>query len=130
MNLLLDTHIWIWSIGEPRRLSRRVARALTTPENQLWLSAISVWELQLLLRKKRIELDEDFRSWVGKTVDKLRLHEAPVTIEVAREIAAITLPHGDPADHFLVASAKVFGLTLVTADKALIHAPGISVLAN
>jgi len=130
MNLLLDTHIWIWSVLEPQRLSRRVARALTNPGNQLWLSSISIWELLLLHRKHRIELEEEVGSWVRKTLDTLQVNEAPVTIDVALEVSALNLPHADPADHFLVATAKVLGLTLVTADERLIHASGISVMAN
>jgi PIN domain nuclease of toxin-antitoxin system len=130
MNLLLDTHIWIWSVLEPKRLSPRVARELTYPENQLWLSPISVWELQLLHRKQRIELEEGPAPWVRKTLGLLQLNEAPLTIDVALEVAAVSLPHGDPADHFLVAAARVFGLTLVTADERLIHTPGIKVMAN
>jgi PIN domain nuclease of toxin-antitoxin system len=130
MNLLLDTHIWLWSVLEPRRLSARVARELTNPENQLWLSAVSVWELQLLHRKKRIELDEETEPWVRKTLDMLQLNEAPLTIDVALEVSSLNLPHGDPADHFLVATAKGLELTLVTADERLLECSDISVLPN
>jgi PIN domain nuclease of toxin-antitoxin system len=130
MNLLLDTHIWIWSVLEPQRLSTRVARELTSPDNQLWLSSVSVWELLLLHRKRRIELEEEAVPWVRKTLDLLQLNEAPLTIDVALEVSAVNLPHDDPADRFLVASARVFELTLVTADRRLTRAAGISVLAN
>ena len=130
MNLLLDTHIWIWSVVEPQRLSARVVKQLNSPDNQLWLSSISVWELLLLHRKRRIELEGEAEPWVRKTLDLLQLNEAPVTIDVALEVGLVNLPHDDPADRFLVATARVFNLTLVTADKRLIKAPGISVLAN
>jgi len=130
MRLLLDTHIWLWSIGEPKRLTARVARELANPENQLWLSAVSVWELQLLVRKKRIQLDEETEPWVRKTLDRLQLNEAPLTIEVALEVSSLNLPRGDPADHFLVATAKVLQLTLVTADERLLECSEISVLPN
>jgi PIN domain nuclease of toxin-antitoxin system len=130
MNLLLDTHIWIWSVLEPQKLTARVARQLTSPDNQLWLSSISVWEFLLLHRKRRIELEEEAEAWVRKTLELLQLNDAPVTIEVALDVASVNLPHDDPADRFLVAAARVFDLTLVTADKRLINAPGISVLAN
>jgi PIN domain nuclease of toxin-antitoxin system len=130
MRLLLDTHIWLWSIGEPKRLTARVARELANPENQLWLSAVSVWELQLLVRKKRIQLDEETEPWVRKTLDRLQLNEAPLTIEVALELPSLNLPHSDPADHFLVATAKVLELTLVTADERLLECSEISVLPN
>jgi PIN domain nuclease of toxin-antitoxin system len=130
MKLLLDTHIWIWSVLEPHRLSARVARELTNPENQLWLSSVSVWELLLLHRKRRIALDEGVEPWVRKTLDTLQLNEAPLTIDVALELSAVNLPHGDPADHFLVAAARVFGLTLVTADSVLLQEASVSTLAN
>jgi PIN domain nuclease of toxin-antitoxin system len=130
MNLLLDTHVWIWSVLEPQKLSARVATQLTSPDNQLWLSSISVWEFLLLHRKRRIELEEEAEAWVRKTLELLQLNEAPLTIEVALEVASVNLPHDDPADRFLVAAARVFDLTLVTADQRLINAPGISVLAN
>ncbi len=128
--LLLDTHIWIWSALEPQRLSARVEKELTDPENQLWLSSISIWELLLLHRKRRIKLDEEIGTWVRKTLGLLPVNEVPLTIDVALEVSAVNLPHGDPADHFLVASAKVFGLTLVTADAVLIQEAGVPVLAN
>lgn len=130
MNLLLDTHIWIWSVVEPQRLSARVVKQLTNPDNQLWLSSISVWELLLLHKKHRIELEGEAEPWVRKTLDLLQLNEAPLTIDVALEVGSVSLSHDDPADRFLVATARVFDLTLVTADKRLIHAPGISVLPN
>lgn len=130
MNLLLDTHIWIWSVVEPQRLSARVVKQLTNPDNQLWLSSISVWELLLLHKKHRIELEGEAEPWVRKTLDLLHLNEAPLTIDVALEVGSVSLSHDDPADRFLVATARVFDLTLVTADKRLIHAPGISVLPN
>lgn len=130
MNLLLDTHIWIWSVLEPQKLSARVRKQLTSPENHLWLSSISVWEVVSLHRKGRLELDEDAESWVRKTLGLLQLNEAPLTIDVALEVSKLQLPHGDPADHFLVASAKVFGLTLVTADEVIIQSADVPILPN
>lgn len=130
MKLLLDTHIWLWSTLEPQRLTRRVDKALADPANELWLSPVSVGELIVLLRKGRLKLPNDVAAWVAKTTQDLELSEAPLTIEVALAISSINFPHGDPADHFLAATAKVFDLTLVTADENLIHLPGIHVLAN
>lgn len=130
MKLLLDTHIWLWSVLEPQRLTRRVEKALADPANELWLSPVSVAELTVLLRKGRLTLPHDIQTWVAKTIQDLQLTEAPLTIEVALAISSINFPHGDPADHFLSATARVFNLTLVTADQHLINLPGIHVLAN
>jgi PIN domain nuclease of toxin-antitoxin system len=130
MKLLLDTHIWIWMVMEPTRLSRRVARALDNAENQLWLSPISIWELLMLTQKGRVELNEDVVAWTRRTLEQLQLHEAPLTTEVALESSTLSLAHSDPSDRLIAASAKAFGLTLVTADEKLIAATGIQVLAN
>ena len=130
MKLLLDTHIWLWSALEPHRLSRRVARELADPENQLWLSPISVWELTVLQRKGRLDEPKNLPVWVAQSSKDLELIEAPITIEVALAVDSLDFPHGDPGDHLLAASAKVFDLTLVTADEDLIDLSGIRVLAN
>jgi PIN domain nuclease of toxin-antitoxin system len=115
---------------EPQRLTRRVEKALADPANELWLSPVSVAELTVLLRMGRLTLPHDIQTWVNKTVQDLQLTEAPLSIEVALAISSINFPHGDPADQFLSATAKVFNLTLVTADLQLINLPGIHVLAN
>jgi PIN domain nuclease of toxin-antitoxin system len=130
VKLLLDTHIWLWSTLEPLRLTRRVEKALSDPSNELWLSPISVGELIVLLRKGRLTLPNDVAAWVAKTMLDLQLTEAPLTVEVALAIASMNFPHGDPADHFLAATAKVFALTLVTADEHLIGLSGLQVLPN
>jgi PIN domain nuclease of toxin-antitoxin system len=130
MNLLLDTHIWIWSDTAPEKLTSEITRELANLENQLWLSPVSIWEVTVLLEKRRIDLKQDFRSWADESVADLQLFEAPITWEVAHELRYTVLGHRDPADRFLVATAKVYDLTLVTADERLIGVPGIRVLPN
>jgi PIN domain nuclease of toxin-antitoxin system len=130
MKLLLDTHIWIWSVGDPQRLSRRVAKALEDVQNQLWLSPVSIWEALLLHRKGRLKVPEGFSTWVTRALTTMPLTEAPLNFEVAAALTAVSLPHADPADHFLAASAKAFGLTLITSDRNLIRAKEISVMEN
>jgi PIN domain nuclease of toxin-antitoxin system len=130
MKLLIDTHIWLWTTLDPQRLSRRVNKALADPANELWLSPLSVGELIVLLRKGGLTLPNEIAAWVGKTLQDLQLSEAPLTVEGALAISSIHVPHGDPADHFLAATAKTFDLTLVTADEQFINLPGIHVLPN
>jgi PIN domain nuclease of toxin-antitoxin system len=130
LKLLLDTHIWVWSVAQPQRLSPRVARQLTHSENEIWLSAVSIWELRLLHDKGRIKLRPDPVSWINDNLSRLKIREAPFTFEVAIAVSAINLPHNDPADGFIAATAKVFGLTLVTSDEELIQLADIAVLPN
>jgi PIN domain nuclease of toxin-antitoxin system len=130
MKLLLDTHIWLWSVLEPERLARRIEKEIQDTTNELWLSPISVWELIVLWQKGRIVPGEDIETWIPDALRSLPLQEAPVTYEVARETGRLRLSQRDPADRFLLATAKVFELTLVTADEHLLKSREVSVLAN
>lgn len=128
MKLLLDTHIWLWGIREPHRLGKLVQREIALQTNELWLSPVSVWEALVLVRKRKIAITGTIAEWT--TSSTARFLEAPFTWEVARLSEELALPHADPADRFLVATAKVFGLTLVTADKNLLGLGDIATLAN
>jgi len=130
MNLLLDTHIWLWGYLEPHKLTSEVTRELANPENSRFLSPVSIWETVVLLEKRRFELHQDFGQWFRKSREELHLMEAPITWEVAHELRFTMLGHRDPADRLLVATAKVYDLTLVTADERLMQVRGLKVLAN
>lgn len=128
MRLLLDTHIWLWSLSAPQRLTLQVRRALGKPANELWLSPISTWEVVQLLEKKRIRIEGHFEAWLPQARSHLR--EALLSHDVAAAAADVRLPHRDPGDLLLVATARVLNLTLVTADENIIDAKQVSTLAN
>ena len=73
--------------------------------------------------------NEDIQVWLRNALESIPLREASVNFEVAREVGRTRLAHRDPADYFLVA-ARVFELTLVTADEQLQRVPGLQVLSN
>jgi PIN domain nuclease of toxin-antitoxin system len=128
LRLLLDTHIWLWSIREPSRLGRRVRNELTKAQNELWLSPVSTWEILLLNSKGRIRLHENPSNWIARATANLR--EAPLTHEIVLAAHQLPLSHSDPADRFLAATAEVLDLTLVTADERLLGLGEIKTLAN
>jgi len=130
MKLLLDTHIWIWSFLEPRKIARRVAKALEDVSVEKWLSPISIWEFMVLAEKGRLELAITPAEWVSRALNEFPITEAPLTTDVVLAIPTVQLRHRDPADLFLAATAKTFDLTIVTSDSYLLSAKGVSVLAN
>ena len=130
MGLLLDTHIWLWSLLEPERLSEPVKRALQSREDELRLSSISVWEALLLAERGRVTLDPAPRRWLRDALSVGPIVEAPVTVDVAVASRAIDVEHQDPADRFIAATAKVYGLRLVTADARLLRCRDVEVLPN
>ena len=130
MGLLLDTHIWLWGLLDPDRLSSGVRHALASRREELRLSPISIWEALILAERGRLTLEPDPRSWLRKAISKCPIVEVPVTFDVVLASRNIDLEHQDPADRFIAASAKVFGLKLVTADRRLLRCPDIEVLPN
>jgi PIN domain nuclease of toxin-antitoxin system len=130
VKLLLDTHIWIWSVAEPERLSSGVRTELESPDNEIWLSPISVWEFLILVEKGRLIPGMPARLWIAQAMTRLPTREAPLTHDIAHESRVLDLPHEDPADRFLAATAKVLELTLVTADRRLARSRQFAVLSN
>lgn len=128
MRLLLDTHIWLWSLGEVTRLGEGVRNVLRNPENELWLSPISTWEALILHEKGRIHVVGDLDDWEADSTAPFL--EAPLTHEIVRISRMLPLPQRDPADRFLAATAKVLDLTLVTADANLLGLGEIATLGN
>jgi PIN domain nuclease of toxin-antitoxin system len=127
LNLLLDTHIWIWAKSDAARIGKRAAQELSNRNNELWLSSVSVWEALALVQKGRIRMEDPF-LWVERASEQMR--EAPLTNEIVRVALALHLPHADPADRFLAGTAKVLNLVLVTADRKLLGLGDIASLAN
>ena len=128
MRLLLDTHIWLWSLIEPARLGKRTVEELQNPQNELWLSPISTLEALILHDKKRIHLAADVKEWISRNTAPFR--EAPLNHEIVVAARLLPLAQRDPADRFLAATAKVLGLTLVTADTRLLGLVDIATLGN
>ncbi|HUP50882.1 MAG TPA: type II toxin-antitoxin system VapC family toxin [Longimicrobiales bacterium] len=130
MRLLLDTHVWAWSLLEPERLGAQARAALAEPENDLWLSPVSAWELALLIERGRLRVDRPAVQWVEEALSRIPLREATLNHAVALRSRTISLPHQDPADRFLAATAIVYELTLVTADRRLIDRAACAVLPS
>ncbi len=91
---------------------------------------LSIWELLVWVEKRRVVLNVGLTEWVAEALKSAPFMEAPITQEVALETGRVRLAHRDPVDRFLVATARVFELTLVTADKRLVAGKQVPVLPN
>jgi PIN domain nuclease of toxin-antitoxin system len=122
--LLLDTHIWLWyAEGVAARLRPASVKILDEARKSdgLFVSAISVWEIGAQIAKGRIQLSIPFRDWVAKALDVPGIHLTPLDAVTAAE--STLLPgeaHGDPADRFLIATARTHGVALATRDEQII----------
>jgi PIN domain nuclease of toxin-antitoxin system len=130
MKLLLDTHIWIWALKNPGKLSRSVQRELRRATNELYLSPVSIWEAQHLERRRRLRVTPSFSEWLDGVLARVPFREAPFNFAVAAAAAQIEIPQSDLGDIFLAATASTFDLTLVTADPQLLACSWLKTLAN
>lgn len=122
---LLDTHVWFWHLTGSPKLAPAAAELIDSSPGELWLSPISIWELGLLRERGRVEIDDDLRPWVEESRRRLPLREAPPNQEIALTTFEIDLPHRDPADRFLAATARTYEITLITADRRLLESPSV-----
>jgi PIN domain nuclease of toxin-antitoxin system len=117
VRLLLDTHVWLWIHLEPNKIKPAIQRELQKEENELWLSPVSLWETLMLYRKRRLALQPHASAWIDSALTELPVHEATLNFSVALLSEKLTLKMKDPADRFLAATASVFNLVFVTADR-------------
>jgi len=117
MKFLLDTVIWLWSVGETARLNEPAREVLTSPEHELYFSAASVWEIAIKTSIGKMQLPESARQVVPRETARQGLRPLPVSYSHALAVCDLPLHHGDPFDRLLIAQAQHESLTLITADR-------------
>jgi PIN domain nuclease of toxin-antitoxin system len=130
VRLLLDTHIWIWMVLGSDDLPEGIRQLLEDPDHEMFLSPISVWEALILAEKGRLALGQDPVLWVQKALEGSPVREASLNWDVAFRSRRISLPHEDPADRFIAATALVFDLCLVSMDKRLRKIPKLRTISK
>ncbi len=113
MRLLLDTHTLIWAAEG--NLERDARNAIEEVADAVFVSAATVWEIEIKRALDRLRAPED----VAELVEQSGFQPLAIGFEHAREAGRLPPLHGDPFDRMLVAQARVEGLTLATADEAI-----------
>ena len=116
MKLLLDTHLLLWAAGQPARLPRRARALIEDPENELFFSAASLWEIAIKRGLGRRDFQVDARLLRRGLLDN-GYGELPITSEHAVNTDHLPELHKDPFDRILIAQANVEGITLLTDDR-------------
>jgi PIN domain nuclease of toxin-antitoxin system len=120
VKLLLDTHIILWVAGQPDKLSEPARSLLTLPENTLFFSAASIWEIVI----KRGLGREDFKVDSARLRKMLLCHgytELAITAEHALKVETLPLLHKDSFDRLLIAQARAEGMRLLTVDASILQ---------
>jgi PIN domain nuclease of toxin-antitoxin system len=123
MNLLLDTHLLVWSTSSSERLSSAARALINNPDNQLFFSAASLWELAIKqpLGKKDFKVDARL---LRRELLNIGYSELPISSSHAVAVDSLPLIHRDPFDRILVVQATLEGITLLTVDKVVARYPG------
>jgi PIN domain nuclease of toxin-antitoxin system len=124
MTVILDTHAFVWLLNGDEQLGAqaRAEIASAASENMVYVSAITSWEIAMLVSKGRLTLHKDVGEWLTQAFSLPGIRLEPLSVEIA--VASTRLPgtpHGDPADRIIVATARYLGAQLVTADGPLLE---------
>lgn len=117
--LLLDTHVFLWAIAEPKKLSTKARNAITTLENSVYVSPMTAYELSYKHHLGKLPSGAAIVASFGRQLAHLYASELAVSAPHALAAGQLDWEHKDPFDRILAAQALVEGLTLVTADEAL-----------
>lgn len=120
---LIDTHIWIWFVSGNTEIKKNIQKTITRAlhDNNVYLAAISLWEICMLEKRQRIRLEMPCLEWINRFLELTHIIILPLTPKIAHESGY--LPgnfHGDPADRLIAATARIHDLTIVTRDKSIL----------
>lgn len=119
MNLLLDTHVFLWFISGDRRLSASVVNAICDPGNTVHFSAASLWEAVIKHALGRLPLPHPPAEWLPQQRAAHGILSLPIDELCLGKLASLPPLHRDPFDRVLIAQAPQHDLTIVTADEAI-----------
>ena len=122
--IVLDTHILIWSLIEPNKLSSSVKEIITAAQNSdnLYIATITLWEIAMLIQKQRISVFKRTSDFLNSITNLDGLSLIQVNANIAAE--SVALPGtfiGDPADCLIISSTREIGATLITKDQKILE---------
>ena len=117
MKLLLDTHVFLWLASSPEHLSHTALEACEDPANQLYLSVVSAWEIQIKQQIGRLQLDVPLNQMIQAQESSNDLQILPVELQHVYALGELPLHHHDPFDRLLIAQARAEQAWLVSADS-------------
>jgi len=128
MRLLLDTHIFLWYIANDKRLAQAWSRVIRDPDNEVYLSVVSLWEAIIKYSAGKLPLPEAPETYIPRLRRHHQIISLPVEEVDVAQVATLPLLHSDPFDRLLIGQATRHGLTLVTVDAAIRAYPMVPVL--
>ncbi|MCA9898312.1 MAG: type II toxin-antitoxin system VapC family toxin [Anaerolineales bacterium] len=121
MKLLIDTHVFLWYIGADDKLPARFLEEIRNPENQVFLSVVSLWEITIKYQIGKLPLPEPPQLFIPTERGRHLIDSLPLNEESVRYLANLPQLHRDPFDRMLICQAQANQMTLVTSDSAILQ---------
>jgi PIN domain nuclease of toxin-antitoxin system len=119
MRVLVDSNALIWAVDQSARLGAGAILALQDQDNQLLISAATIWEISIKVGLKKLSLSLPYKQWINQAISDLEMSVLPITADYADAQIQLPMHHGDPFDRLLVAQARVENLAIVSSDAIL-----------
>jgi PIN domain nuclease of toxin-antitoxin system len=119
MNLLIDIHVLIWWSANSRRLGQHARDLISAPDNSIWVSVASIWEISIKTSIGRLEISAALEGKISDDLERHGFRNLPIDVGHALAVRDLPLHHRDPFDRMLIAQARCEDLTLLTADPAI-----------
>ena len=117
MNYLVDAHTLVWALDSPDKLSKNAVLVLENSDNNLLISAGTMWELSIKVSLKKLNLSMPFRIWMEKGFTDLGLTLMPINLAHSDKQVGLDFHHKDPFDRILVAQALTEGISIISIDS-------------
>ena len=128
MKVLLDTHAFLWWIGDDPSLSTMARQVIADAENEVYLSAVSVWEMAIKARAGKLNVfSGDIEQFIDQHIRENAFQPLPITLRHSARVHALSNHHRDPFDQMLVAQSQVEKFPIISADK-MIHSYAVDII--
>ena len=129
--IVLDTHVWLWWLSNPEKLSSNANQSIehAVNNNEVYVSSISAWEIAMLVQRGRLELTIDVKDWIAIAESLPYLHFVPVNNRIA--VKSVHLPdfsYADTADRIIIATAMSLKAALITKDDRILSYPQVKAI--
>jgi PIN domain nuclease of toxin-antitoxin system len=117
--IVLDTHAWVWWLTKPEKLGKKAKRAIDKAD-RIGVASISVWEVAAKAESGKLRFDRPYDVWIDEAlIEDARLELLHLIPRIAVDAVTLSWAHRDPADRFIVSTARAHDATLITADEQI-----------